>query len=579
MRKVFKFWTRGVLVFLTGAASVSAPLRAATTIDLDGKGWTFHGTLDETTHEVSVPHCWPVMKGYETHIGDAVYERNFEGISVGQGKTARLHFDAVYYKAHVWLNGQDLGNHEGGYTPFEFDVTKVLKAGTNHLVVEVDNTPTLTTIPAIATAGHGGTSPPPYGTLNGEGIVGWMPYGGIVRPVSVIVTDSVYLKNIKIDAKPNLEARTARLTVHAWVKNAGAKDAMAEVSGTVAGVAVKFARVRISPNGEAELTWTGTLREPHLWSTRDPYLYDATLGIGAETLSAKVGVREIRVQGTELLLNGKPVHLFGANRVSEDPAEGLRESDAIVKRDMSDMLADNMRMMRIAHYPQAPALLDFADAHGMLIIAEVGNWNLGAWQMADQGVRTLWQKQMLEMMQQDWNHPSVIAWSMGNEFESATPQGIDWVRDMRAYTLGLDRTRLITFASRFTGYPEVKTGKDDASQYSDFVSVNIYGDYAKRLDRVHDLWPDKPVFMTEFGHMGEPGLHDPERIADITEAVSAMKARPWMIGGSLWTWADYRSLHRGTPPDGIRKWGTVTFTREHRDSWAVVQKLFATELP
>jgi len=186
---------------------------------------------------------------------------------------------------------------------------------------------------------------------------------------------------------------------------------------------------------------------------------------------------------------------------------------------------------------------------------------------------------MLEMMQQDWNHPSVIAWSMGNEFESATPQGIAWTRDMRAYTLGLDQTRLITFASRFTGYPEVKTGTDEASQYSDFVSVNIYGDYAKRLDRVHELWPDKPVFMTEFGHMGEPGPHDPERIADITEAVGAMKARPWMIGGSLWTWADYRSLHKGTPPDGIRKWGTVTFTREHRDSWIAVQKLFATELP
>ncbi len=79
--------------------------------------------------------------------------------------------------------------------------------------------------------------------------------------------------------------------------------------------------------------------------------------------------------------------------------------------------------------------------------------------------------------------------------------------------------------------------------------------------------------------MGEPGLHDPLRIADITEAVTAMKARPWVIGGSLWTWADYRSLHKGTPADGIRRWGTVTFDRQHRDSWQVVQQLFATQLP
>jgi len=579
MQMARNFWKRMKWVALAGILSGTMPLYAATTIDLDGPGWTFHGTLDETKHEVSVPHCWPVMKGYEKYIGDAVYERNFEASAAKPGKTVRLHFDAVYYKAHVWLNGQDLGSHEGGYTPFEFDVTKVLKAGTNHLTVEVDNTPTLTTIPAIATAGHGGPNPAAYGTLNGEGIFGWMPYGGIVRPVSLIESNSVYLENMKVDAKPDLEARTAQITVRAVVKNAGDTDMKAALSGSVAGLVVKFIQVSVAAGKAREVSWTGTLREPHLWSVRDPYLYDATIGVEEEMLHAKIGVREIRVQGTQLLLNGKPVHLFGANRVSEDPAEGLRESAAIVNRDLSDMLADNMRMMRIAHYPQAPELLDFADAHGMLIIAEVGNWNLSAWQMADPGVRKLWQAQMLEMMQQDWNHPSVIAWSMGNEFESATAQGIAWTRDMRAYTLGLDQTRLITFASRFTGYPEVKTGTDEASEYSDFVSVNIYGDYAKRLDRVHELWPDKPVFMTEFGHMGEPGVHDPERIADITEAVRAMKERPWIIGGSLWTWADYRSLHKGTPPDGIRRWGTVTFTREHRDSWAIVQKLFATELP
>jgi beta-glucuronidase len=182
-------------------------------------------------------------------------------------------------------------------------------------------------------------------------------------------------------------------------------------------------------------------------------------------------------------------------------------------------------------------------------------------------------------MQQDWDHPSVIAWSVGNEYESYTRGGIDWTRDMRAYTLSIDNTRLITFASRFTSDPSVKTGKDEGSQYSDFVSINVYGDYARRFDRAHELYPDKPVFVTEFGKMGEPGLHDPVRIQDITEAVTAMKARPWMIGGSLWTWADYRSLFPGTPASGIRYWGVVTLDREHRDSWKVVQQLFKTDLP
>jgi beta-glucuronidase len=236
-------------------------------------------------------------------------------------------------------------------------------------------------------------------------------------------------------------------------------------------------------------------------------------------------------------------------------------------------------MMRIAHYPQPPYLLDFADKHGMLIIPEAGNWNFASWQMADPGVRARFKQQQKEMMEQDWNHPSVIAWSVGNEYESYTPEGRDWTRDMRAYTLSLDPTRLITFASRYTSDPAVKTGADEASQFCDFVSINVYGGYAKRFDHVHQLYPDKPVFVTEFGKMGEPGLQDPERIKDITDAVNAMKERPWMIGGSLWTWNDYRSLIKGTPANGIRSWGVVNIDRERRDSWKVVQKLFETELP
>jgi beta-glucuronidase len=551
---------------------------AAKRIDMGGSGWTFQTTLDEKAIPVSIPHTWMTTKGYEKFIGSATYQRDFVAPDIKPDQVLRLHFDAVYDRAHVWFNGRMLGVHEGGYTPFEFDVTKLLKPGQNHILLEVDNTPTLSTIPAIASS-HGSKDYPLYGTAMGEGIVGWMPYGGIVRPVSLLITEAVYLQKMKVDAKPDLANHTAVVQVKAWLRNGSSVAKSAALKGTVAGLTAQFQPVKIAANGTVEVFWRGTLHDPHLWSVRDPFLYGASVSVAGDEITARIGVREVRVQGTELLLNGQPVHLFGANRVSEDPKEGLSESDEIIQRDMSDMLADNMRMMRIAHYPQAPALLDFADEHGMLIIPEAGNWNMSAWQMADPGIRDLWKCQMKEMMEQDWNHPSIIAWSVGNEYESYTKDGIDWTRDMRAYTLNLDPTRLITFASRFTQEPVVKTGKDEASQYSDFVSVNIYGGYAKRFDRVHELYPGKPIFVTEFGKMGEPGTHDPERIKDITEAVTAMKERPWMIGGSLWTWNDYRSLHRGTPASGIRYWGVVNINREHRDSWYAVQKLFATELP
>ena len=567
-------WCGAVVVALCMAGNAMAAAR----IDLDGSGWTFRTTLDEKAQEVTVPHCWPAMKGYREYIGDAIYQRDFDAPAIEPGQVVRLHFDGVYYKAHVWLNGRMIGAHEGGYTQFEFEVTQILHPGRNHLLVEVDNTPTLTTIPALAEAGGFDSNPPPHGTAGG-GIVGWIPYGGIVRPVSLLVSDAVYLRGVKIDARPDLKTMQAAITVRAALHNGGDRDTQVSLSGTVAGLAVHTDAVKVPQGKDAEVSWSGTLDNAHLWSVHDPHLYDAELSVPGDAIHARVGVREIRVQGTELLLNGKVVHLFGANRVSEDPDEGLRESAAIIDRDLSDMLADNMRMMRIAHYPQAQELLDFADEHGMLLIAEAGNWNMSAWQMADPGIRALWQQQMREMMEQDWNHPSVIAWSVGNEYESASKEGIDWTRDMRAFTLGLDSTRLITFASRFTGAPWIHSGADEASQYSDFVSVNIYGGYAQRLDRVHELWPDKPVFVTEFGKVGEDTTHDAARIAEITTAVNAMKARPWVIGGSLWTWADYRSFFRGTPADGIRKWGVVDFYRGHRDSWSAVQKLFQTDLP
>jgi len=567
----------GAAILLT--TFLPLPRARAQNIDLSGAGWTFKTVLETEQTPVSVPYSWPADEKYRRYLGTAIFERDFDAVALPAGKVVFLHFDAVYNKAQVWLNGKRLGEHAGGYTPFEFDVTQSLQPGRNHLLVEADNAPSLETIPALAPAASS-SDQAIEGSLGKNSLVGWLPYGGIVRPVRLDIRDSIFLRSMKIEAKPDLATGDAALHVRAWLHNAwSVASGPVIVRGNVGDLAFVLTGAVVQPGQDAVVEWSGTLRHAHLWSVRDPYLYEANLTLGAGTLHAKIGVREIRVNRTELMLNGKPVHLFGANRVSEDPLEGLTESEAIVQRDLSDMLALNMRMMRMAHYPLAPAILDFADEHGMLLIPEAGNWNMAGWQMADPTVRAVFQEQMKEMVERDWNHPSVIAWSVGNEFESWSKGGIDWTRDMRSFTLSLDPTRLITFASRFTSDPAVKSGKDEASQYSDFVSVNVYDKYGEHFDRAHELYPDKPIFVSEFGKMGERGLHDPERIASITGAVQAMKTRPWITGGSLWTWADYRSLYRGTPASGIRYWGVVNLDRDHRDSWQTVKKLFATELP
>jgi beta-glucuronidase len=566
----------------TGTSPAQSGTLGPVTVDLGGPGWTFKTNLEAKAHSIAVPHCWPADPKYSDFVGDAVYERDFTAPTDGPDTIVRLHFDAVYYQARVWLNGKWLGEHEGGYTPFEFDITHQLQPGQNHLLLDVDNTPRINTIPGLATARPSisvANLTAPAGSADRDTVVGWWMYGGIDRAVRLLITHPVYLQNVKVEAVPDLVRGQAGLTVHAWLRNGSDVPRSFSLTGDFAGLSVRARPGKLRSGAGTEIVWHGTLKNPHLWSLRDPYLYTVRLQVPGDAFVTHIGIREVRVRGTELLLNGKVVHLFGANRVSEDPAAGLIEPAAVIERDLGDMLADNMRMMRIAHYPQAPTLLDYADSHGMLIIAEAGNWNMGAWQMDDPGIRRLWQQQMREMMERDWNHPSIIAWSVGNEYESATSSGLRWTRDMRAFTLGIDWSRLITFASRFTFDPAVHTGTEEGSQYSDFVCINAYGKYPEHLDRAHALWPDKPIFVTEFGRMGEAGLHDPERSTEIETAVTAMRTRPWVIGGALWTWADYRSRFPGTPSDGIRRWGVVTFDRQHRDSWAVTQKLFASELP
>lgn len=208
-------FARIVCIAATLLAGISS---AATSIDLSGSGWGFKTTTEAEFHEVSVPHTWMVNAGYEKYIGHALYLRAFDAPAVKSGELVRLHFDAVYNTARVWLNGKQLGVHEGGYTPFEFDVSKLLKPTANQLLIEVDNTPTLTSIPALAT-GHPSTDKFAYGDGGKATIVGWMPYGGIVRPVSLLVSDAVYLGPVKAEAKPNLSTGEALLSLRVTLRN------------------------------------------------------------------------------------------------------------------------------------------------------------------------------------------------------------------------------------------------------------------------------------------------------------------------------------------------------------------------
>ena len=577
------------------------PAPVTTTVDLGGE-WRF--AIDPTNQgeadrwfgpdlddrrwdRVDVPHCWPLDPRYQ-YTGRAWYRRTFPASGSIEGRHARIEFGAVFARARVWLNGTELGAHEGGYTAFGFDVAHALVSDKpNVLVLEVDNSWSTKTMP--------GARP---GTEPTARVYPWWDYGGIVRPVALVVSPAVYIQKQRVTAIPDLTGGTADVEVTTWLRNTTPRAATSRLRLTVVrldgdrdislGVpAGGWQASAETPAGETkEVTSRTTLPRDtvRLWGLDLPTLYRVraeltTESTGSDRHASTFGIRRFEVRGTELHLNGRPVRLGGANRPSDDPKFGLLEPIEVVERDVKLMKAAGMELQRIIHYAPPPALLDLADRLGLLIVGEGGNWNLQPTQMDDAGMRADFRNQMRELVERDWNHPSLIAWSVGNEYASDTPSGVKWTEDMAAFVRGLDPSRLVTFASYRAFRPDLPRPEDEGSHFVDFVSINTYATPARLgevLDLVHERHPHKPIVVSEFGLRADKAKGDEDQRQYFREAIDIMRQRPFVAGASVWTFQDYRSRYPDTPPNGYRPWGLVDHLRAPRGAYHVVAREFAT---
>lgn len=586
--KLRKFLPMAVLAVLPALASVLFAERAETS--LDGE-WRFALDPVESGREqewfnapaaeiakwdkVQVPHCFSADARYHNFTGSAWYLRKFPAPVAAGGHRTFLRFEAAFYHVEVWLNGQKLGEHEGGYTPFEFDVTGRL-AAENLVAVRVNNAWSRATLPGAKTR-------VPYQTMNYGQMYPWMNYGGLTRQVRLVVRPDVFIANTKVDATPDLAAGTARLEVKVFLRNAsaaaweGAATLKVCHDGKEIPVQVESARQTVAANGDAVLHVVTALApaDVTLWSFDHPALYEAEIGAGPDTVKTTFGIRSFTRQGTKLLLNGEPVALGGGNRPLDNPGLGSRDPPDVIERDLRLMKAGGMELSRIAHCPVSSELLDWADRHGMLLIGEAGNWQMTPEQMADPVMREKFKSQMREMVERDWNHPSLIAWSLGNEYQSQSDEGQAWTRDMLDFTRALDATRLITFATFIAARPQIKRPEEEASQYVDFISANIYENHLENLKRIHALYPDKPVYVSEFGIRADGVPSEQGRVDYLRKAVADFRAcADFVVGASVWTFNDYASIFPGSNANGYRPWGLVAPDRSLRDMYRAWQEEF-----
>ncbi len=566
----------------------------------EDEGWAEPSFDDSHWTTVTVPHTWGVMAEYADYEGLAWYRRRFTVPAEAQEAHLRLHFDAVFYLARVWLNGAYLGEHEGGYTPFEFDVSGIAQPGLENVVaVRVDNVRTTDRIPAV---------------LHGEWSFDWWNWGGLVRDVSLEMSSRAHIAGQQVVAVPHLTGmdQADRATVRATVSIRNASDERMEgkVTGDVlddaSGLSVLETQpavlVSLPPGESTEIELSVEIMEPKLWHFDHPHLYrwSASLlgraGEALHTAESVFGIRLVELKDARFYLNGEPMRLAGLTRHADSPWHGLAETVTMMTQDYDDLKTLNMVFSRPVHYPQHEFILDYCDRHGILLIPEVPAWQLTEPQLQNEQMRKLEKQQLREMIGAAFNHPSVWAWSVGNEYRSKTVEGHEFTRDMIAYVKSLDPTRPVGFASNHMDRQPAL----DATQFADFVMMNQYfGTWvgpktglSQALDEIHATWPDKTVVISEYGFdshwnasWGPPSSTldpseyyfvpedvardseeaDVQRRLVIREQMEVFRSKPFVVAAIFWTYQDYRTR------SGFVM-GVVDAERNRRGSWYLLRE-------
>lgn len=540
-----------------------------------------NGYAADKFDKVNVPHCWSTDIRYN-FVGKGWYRKAFKLPEEAKDKLIRIRFEAVFYKCRIFINGELAAYHVGGYTPFTVNITKHIKYNqVNFIAVEVDNSWTELTIPGAR-----------MGDNPSSQFFPWYEYGGITRDVSLLITDKVYIKNQKIESTPDLKTGKAQVKIITWIENRSLADASVTVKPVIKnrtiGVEVQNKSALEKPVSIKAFTVEKIIQqvelpanEVFLWDFDNPNLYDVITTIDSANKSlikyeTYFGIREFKVAGTQLLLNGNPIRVAGSNRHSDHPVHGSTEPAELAKIDMELQRNGNMIFARMNHTPVSKHFYKWADEHGYLMVAEVPNWQVSAVLMTSQKVKDDFISQMKEMVEAFWNSPSVVAYSTGNEYPSWTPEGDEWTREQFEQYKLIDSTRLLTFIAIGTAVnPANLKVPYDAFRYCDFLNFNNYSSIEgleKNINQLHAKYPDKPIFISETGMRSDEVKNEQVRIDHLKGLVGLINKHPYVIGFSYWSFNDYLSRFAGTNKDGYRPWGIVDANRRPRELYTAFQK-------
>lgn len=543
-------------------------------IDLSGK-WLAKVEGEKKWFEVLVPSAY-------NFTGKVTFRKNFViSDTLVRSKVLFLVAYGINYECQIFINGQFLTRHIGGYTSFVVRIPdRMLNAGENILEIQVNNElNSKTTIPLR------------------HQVWAWRNYGGIYRDIYILATPKVWVDDARVlysfasnysvlNGEVDTYLSSVEISEYFVNKNFEIQLQIFEKNGEVFVTATKPLTFFIDDSRSLRVKIPFSIYAPKLWSPEEPTLYIlklivSNLGKVVDEFIIVTGFREIKISGGDIYLNGRRIVLKGISRHEDHPNFGNALTYEEMERDM--VLIKNMgaNAVRLGHYPPHPYVLNLCDRYGLLVLEEIPVWNVPADILTTERYISLAKDYIAEMINRDKNHPSVLAWGIGNEFDSANEKVRKYVREMVKFVKSID-DRPVYYASRM-----IKN--DVCADLVDLACVNVYVDNIEKFSEMLELWKkkygDKPVIVTEYGKAvqigNRNGYSDPlsyeSQAKYILERYRLIQEMNY-DGSFVWTFADWRGerpvMTLPNPDLYLYTMGVVSYHRERRPAYEVLKALY-----
>jgi len=523
---------------------------------------------------LNVPGDWNTQRDKLMFYEGPVWYRREFSYQKHPGKREFVYFGAVNYQAIVYLNGEKLGEHEGGFTAFNFEATSLLRDGVNTLIVEVNNARRVENVPTVK--------------------FDWWNYGGITRDVSLVEVPKTFIQDYSVQL-----SRGSTHEISGWVRFNGPVSKH-EVTIQIPEANIEF-KTPTDETGYVNFSLDASTlacgKKPaskcgarlSLWSPENPKLYRVVVSGEGDSVTDDIGFRTIEVQGAKILLNGKPIFLRGINMHEEAPFRGGRAFSAEDAQTLLDWVKElGCNFVRFAHYPHNENEIRLADRMGLLVWSEIPIY----WDIDWTNPATLAnaEAQLREMIARDHNRAAVILWSIANE-TPVKPERLTFLKQLAQDARELDSTRLITTAMNHvdnTG-PDKRTLNDPLADSLDVLGLNEYlgwyGGQPEDGDKMQwKLSVNKPLIVSEFGGGAPFGRHGDaderwtEEYQDnlFQHQIAMIERMPNLVGMTPWVLMDFRSPLRMLPgvQDYHNRKGLISDRGQRKMAFYTLQKFY-----